>query len=362
MNFRAVTLPERPDPAELAAASPLLAGPLAEAWTRNRHPYRPELLVADDGALLVTHRPRTAQRKVAASAWRPGAGAAVVAALVERMRESGIARLVWEAPGPDAGGPAHPDDVDEVLEAAGFRRLRAPYASAPGTTGVAGWALELVPLPHDEPPFYAQTTDFTCGAVTGLLVANLLDADAGLTGRDRAVDRATELAFWRRATNFPAVDPLGLLVELARELPAEAALDAWISVDGPTLVEGVEPGFELETKELLQRESAREASELGLPVRREWLSMERLRERVAEGARAIVLVDLVPMHDDPTPHWVLLHAVGDDVVLVQDPWLNAERGETWLDGHDLAIADDDFSAMARWGDPAYRAVVLVERR
>lgn len=358
MSFRTVPLPEHPEPAALAAASPLLAGTLDPAWTRNRHPYRPELIVTDDAALLVTHRPHTAQRKVVASAWRPGTAYAAIAALVARMREAGVARLVWELPAEGAG--PHPDDARSVLAATGFRRLRAPHPSAPGTVGVEGRVLELAPIAHLEPPYYAQTTDFTCGAVTGLLVANLLDADAGLTGRSRDADRAAELAFWRRATNFPAVDPLGLLVELRRELPERVGLDAWISVDGPTLLEGVEPGFELDTKRLLQQESAREAAALGLPVRREWLSMERLCERVAEGAKAIVLVDLVPMHDDPTPHWVLLHAAGAEHVLVQDPWLNAERGETWLDGHDLAIGIDEFSAMARWGDPAYRAAVLVE--
>lgn len=389
MSLRTATFDGPPTPAALASRSPLLAGPLHAAWTRHRRPSEPRLVFGDDAALLVTRRPATATIKVCASAWPDDAPAAridaAIGGLIDLARGEGAVRLVWEldadVAGRDAGNAAgrdaagrgtagprrHPAGVRAALERRGFVAPRAPIASGDGTVGVAGLALDLVPLDRDEPAYYAQTTDFTCGAVTALLALGQLDATAGFAGEAPGADRDAELAFWRRATNFPAIDPLGLLVELRRELPEAAAVEAWISVDGPVLLEGVEDGFERDTKVLLQRESARQALALRAPVHRAWLELPALARRIRSGALALVLIDEVPMHDDPTPHWVLAHAAhapaeGEGFVLVQDPWIDAAAGETWLDGHELAIASASFDAMARWGEPAYRAVVLVEPR
>lgn len=348
----------------LAVAAPWLPSPFADAWSRSRKHYQPRLLVSDRAVVLVTQRPATAQLKVVASAWVAGAGAETVDGVVAFARGEGVARLVWEVPIPEpdgerGAGSVHPHELESLLEASGATQLRMSYASAPGSTGVRGWVHDFSDIGHEQLPYYAQTTDFTCGAVTALLAVNQLDDSAGLQGQSTELDRANELAFWRRATNFPAVDPLGLIVELHEEVRGRVGLEAWISVDGPTLLEWVEPGFDRDTKVLLQEESARQALDAGLSVHREWRAIADIAGEIRAGAMVIMLIDERPMHDDPTPHWVLWHAVGDGLVLVQDPWINAEEGETWLDGHDLAITFDEFERMARWGDPAYRAFVVI---
>ena len=341
-----------------AALDELFAGAPAAAWTRSRTPYSPTLIRDGDTAFLVTRRAHTPSVKIAASTWRDlDAALRTLDEFIAAERGAGTARIAFEI---GADSP-HPADAAELLERAGFRALREPYASAPGTVGIGGYVLDLRDRPHPELPYYAQTTDFTCGAVTALLATNALDG-AGLRGQSREDDRDAELAFWRRATNFPAIDPVGLLVELSAELPTSATASAWISTDGPLLLEGEPAGFMRDAKVLLQEESALHARRRGLEIVREWLPVTALRDRLRDGGMAIVLIDERPMHDDPTPHWVLAHAADDEVVVVQDPWINAPEGESWIDGHDLPIAWDDFDAMARWGDPAYRAVVLIDRR
>lgn len=327
------------------------------AWTRSRHPYSPTVVRDGATAFLVMRRPHTASAKVVASTWDDlEAAVGLFEELIAREREAGTARIAWELD--DAPG-THPEDVDRFLTRMGLRPLRDPYPSAPGTVGIRGFALDLRGHDHPELPYYAQTTDFTCGAVTALLATNALDG-TGLRGESRDDDRDAELAFWRRATNFPAIDPVGLLVELAAELSEGASLRAWISTAEPVLLEGQPDGFMRDTKVLLQRESAEQAQRRGLEIVREWTPMATLREHLDGGGLAIVLIDERPMHDDPTPHWVLAHAATDEDVVVQDPWINAPEGETWIDGHDLPIAWSEFDAMARWGDPAYRAIVLIQ--
>lgn len=353
MELQTLPLNDTPTTEQLAPVAELTGGALAEVWQRSRHPYSPQLHLGEGVAFLTMRRAHTAVTKVVASAWRESADIdGAVAALVEYGRERGDARLLWEIP----ATPAHPENILEVLTRAGGWQLRAPYASADGTENVAGWALAVGGGRHPEPPYYAQTTDFTCGAVAALLTVNHF-AGGGLDGVNRQDDRRTELAFWRRATNMPAIDPCALLVELAAELP-EHRVSLTISADGPVLLEGSD-GFMRESKELLQHEARMQAEQAGLPIVTEWQSVSSLVAALQDGAVAIVLIDEVPMHNDPTPHWVIAHAADDRYIYIQDPWINAPEGETWLDGHDLPIALDEFDAMARWGDPAYRAIIEV---
>lgn len=353
MELQTLQLDDTPTEAQLAPVAALTGGELPEAWRRSRHPYHPELHFGDGEAFLTMRRAHTAVSKVVASVWHPDADIdAAVQALLEQSRGRGDARLLWEVPVEPA---AHPDNIREVLTRAGGWQLRAPYASADGTEHIEGWALAAGGDRHPEPPYYAQTTDFTCGAVSALLTVNHL-VGGGLDGSSRQADRRAELAFWRRATNMPAIDPYALLVELAAELP-EHEVSLAISEPGPVLLEGSD-GFMRESKELLQREARMQAEQAGLQITTEWQSVTALAAALRDGAIAIVLIDEIPMHNDPTPHWVIAHAADDRYIYVQDPWINAAEGESWLDGHDLAIAHDEFDAMARWGEPAYRAIIM----
>ena len=119
----------------------------------------------------------------------------------------------------------------------------------------------LVPAAHDEPGYYAQTTLFTCGAVAALIAAE--GSAAGGFGAGVA-DRDVELGFWRRASNYPACEPIGLAVALHDHLgdaPVEVALDS----EGPVLIENF-TGFDRSIRAELQEDSLCQARERGIPV------------------------------------------------------------------------------------------------
>lgn len=347
-----------------------LGGTRATAWERSRHPYEPTVLDRRAGdvplaAVLTTRRPSTAATKIvelwtssdAGSAAGAGPSAADRAAadllddVIAASEGRGDAALKWELP---AGAP-----VPEIAVARGFVPLRAPHSSAPGTLGTDGLVRWHRPLAHAEPPYYAQTTLFTCGAVAGLLAVEVSGA-AGL-GADRESDRDLELAFWRRASNFPAVEPIGLAVVMRESLTDTDAVEVWLDAEGPVLVESYS-AFEHDFRAELQAESLRRAAELAVPVHRERVSADEIAARVAAGDLALLLVDEAPMHGETGPHWVLAHAAGDGVVVIQDPWISSDEGETWVDAHELPIATPDLDRMVAWGPTGYRGVVFVSRR
>ncbi|GAB2451755.1 hypothetical protein HD599_002481 [Conyzicola lurida] len=340
---------------DLAAA---LAPDRLSLWTADRGPQPSTVYVERaDGvpiaAVLATRRPATAATKIADVWLSDGAGAeAALAKLVDAVVDESLSRgdvaVKWQ------GVVASPERY-------GFTPLRTPYASAPGTEGVAGFVRWLRPVPHDEPPYYSQTSTFTCGAVTALLASEIrgsggFGADAG--NRDR------ELDFWRTASNYPTCEPVGLAVALRESLDDAAGtnpVEVFLDHDGPVLLESYTAAFDRSFRAELQANSLQKALGSDIAVRRERVSVAEIESRLRDGELALLLIDLEPMYGFTVPHWVLAHSAGDGVVVIDDPWISVNWGETWVDAHELPIATADLDRMLAWGDDGYRGVVFLRR-
>ncbi|MFF2387866.1 peptidase C39 family protein [Agromyces sp. NPDC058104] len=351
----------------------------AARWASPRAPYSPRIDLAHrDGraaaAALTSRRGATAAVKIVDVWWRDEADAEAAAGLVDeivaRAAAAGDAAVKWEVPlGRELPGFA--------LER-GFVPLAPPHPSAPGTLASHGHVRWLRDVPHEEAPYYAQTTLYTCGAVSGLLAVEATgsvgfagasdaapDGSADAAPADRPApsiaDRDLELAFWRRASNYPAIEPVGLGVVMRETLPAETPVEVFLDHDGPVLIEAY-TGFERDFRAELQAESLRQAATAGVPVHRTRIAIEEVARRIAGGELALLLVDEAPMHGEAGPHWVLAHAAGEGVVVIEDPWISSDEGETWVDSHELPIAYADLDRMVAWGEAGYRGVVFVGRR
>lgn len=324
----------------------------AELWRTPRAGYRPRLSVLSragevSAVALTSGRPATAAATVSAPwASDDAAGADLVRALRAAAVARGDVALKW----------ASPDPLPSFAIAAGFEPLRRPLGAV-GTGATAGGILWLEHLAHREPGYYAQTTLFTCGAVAALMAAGLRGVD-GFTADSH--DRDLELGFWRLASNFPACEPVGLAVTTAEHLGTDA-VEVSLDHDGPVLVEGYS-GFDLSFRAELQAESLRRAEELGLTVTRTRVGVDEIARRVAGGELALLLIDEAPMHAEHGPHWVLAHASdGREFVVIEDPWINRESGETWVDTHELPVRLADLDRLVRWSDAGYRGVIFLGR-
>ena len=332
-----------------------IVGPDRSAlWRTPRAAYRPQLWLVVSGevpvaAVLTTGRPATAATTLVEPWWTSDrALGALLDRIVDAARARGDAALKWRTAG----------EVPAAAIAAGFTTLRAPHGAV-GTESTRGAVRWLVDIPHAEPGYYAQTTLFTCGAVAALMAAGLRGAD-GFAGDPG--DRDRELDYWRRASNYPACEPVGLAVTTAQHFGAagdppriEVALDS----DGPVLVEDYR-GFDLSFRTELQTESRRRAAALGIPITSERVSVTEIARRVAGGELALLLIDEEPMHGEHGPHWVLAHASdGAEVIVIEDPWINRDTGETWVDTHELPVRAADLDRLVRWSAAGYRGVVFL---
>ncbi|MEV0786063.1 peptidase C39 family protein [Streptomyces sp. NPDC050423] len=293
-------------------------------------------------AALVTARPNTAYLKIVDAV---GDVPAAVAAVVAHARRQGLAQVKWE------GWTASPGDA----AAAGFAPLGSPLTRSEGADGpAAGYVRWLGDGGVSEPPYYGQTTHFTCGAVTALVA----QAHAGTLPRE-ALDRQAELTLWRDATNFPACEPVRLGVALRRGWPSSPVV-VHLDTDRPVLL-GHYPEKEQEWRALLQRASRTDAGRAGVPVDPGRLSMTAIRDAIGRGEHVLLLLSLAGMQGFDVPHWVLCHGVVPGAVVIEDPWANAATGDTWVDAHLLPVPDRSLDTMSVIAPDRFRGAVIIGR-
>ncbi len=340
----------------------LLGPEMAARWRIRREHYRPRVLLSadEDGitvAALLSSRPATAALKIVDLWWReaePARSADGVAGMLDRVvaaaRRQQAVVVKWEL---HDGA-----DLPAAARSRGFVPMQ-PNGQRGCGDAVRGFALWLVPIGHDEPRYYAQSTEFTCGAVAALLATELA-GQPGFTG-DHG-DRRLEIDFWRRASNFPACEPVGLAVAVRGHLADERRVEVALHPDTPVLLDEFE-GFDREFRAELQDDSRQHAADLRIAVRGDRVDVGEIARRTAGADIALLLITQAPMHGHDEPHWIVAHASdGRSLVIVQDPWIDGPGGETWVDGHDLPIRLADLDRMLLWGSESHRGVVFLARR
>ncbi|MFJ8753462.1 peptidase C39 family protein [Streptomyces sp. NPDC102441] len=334
-----------------ASPAPLrrLVDEVPERWhTVDRSAHAPHIVaVPGDGedwtaAALVTARPQTSYLKIVDAV---GDVQAAVRAVVAHARGQGLAQVKWE------GWTASP----EAAAAAGFAPLSPPLTPAEEGAGPdAGYVRWLRDGAGTEPPYYGQTTHFTCGAVTALVA----QAHAGTLPRE-ALDRRAELTLWRDATNFLACEPVGLGVAVRRAWPS-SPVTVHLDTERPVLLDHL-PEKEQEWRALLQRTSRTEAGRTGVPVDPRRLSLTAVRSAIGRREHVLLLVSLAGMQGFDVPHWVLCHGVVPGAVVIEDPWAQAAAGDTWVDAHLLPVPDASLDTMSVISADHFRGAVVIGR-
>lgn len=346
-SARSVVVPYEPttSPDHLAK---LVPHEVAERWRAvDRSAHAPHLvIVPGDGgegpvaAALVSARPGTAYLKIVDAV---GDVAAAVAATVAHARRQGLAQVKWE------GWTASPEEA----AAAGFAALGTPLAQSEGAAGpAAGYVRWLRDGVATAPPYYGQTTHFSCGAVTALVA----QVHAGALP-SAALDRQAELKLWRDATNFMACEPVGLGVALRRAQPS-AQVTVHLDADGPVLLDHYQESDQ-QWRALLQRTSRTEAEHIGVPIDPRHLPLTEVRAAIGRQEHVLLLLSLATMLEFDVPHWVLCHGVVPGAVVIDDPWANAATGDTWVDSHLLPVPDASLDTMSTMAPGNFRGAVTV---
>lgn len=207
-------------------------------------------------------------------------------------------------------------------------------------------------------PFYAQTTDFTCGPCC-LMMAMAKEMP------DRALDPVLEIRLWRESTTVfmmsgpGGCEPYGLAVA-AHEFGLGAEIH--VSTPGNLFLDSVRSPEKRSVMALAQEDFRRRAEQYEIPVVPRPFTLGDLRGAIAAGRSAVVLISGYQMFGKKVPHWVLAHGDDGRHIVIHDPWIAEERGESIADAANLPIPYQTFDRVARFGKVGLRAAVFLGRR
>ncbi|HEV7259928.1 MAG TPA: peptidase C39 family protein [Bosea sp. (in: a-proteobacteria)] len=294
------------------------------------------------GFVLGLARPTGALLRLRASWVAPGADAAEIARqlasqLETRSRSAGL--LLWRR------------DAETLMDAELARLLGVE------PTGQR-WLVNTLSNVAGQVPYWRQTTRFTCGPASLMMGIGALQPGT-------LPDRHAEIALWREASSIAGLtgpggcDPIGLA--LAADTRGFSAR-VFHSTDRPILLERVDTEEKRELVGFVQAEFRERAAAAKLAIEARPFSLEDVREALARGEVALVLINQRLTHGRDTPHWILVHGYEDGWFLVSDPWSEPERGESAADVSDLPVASAKLDAMAWFGEPPYRCAVMLGHR
>lgn len=314
-------------------------------------------------------------------------GKVVGYAMVLFRRGSGVARLYSIAVSPDVSGQGvgrllleAAEDIafehDRMLlrlevrednarairiyENGGYRNIGSePDYYEDGATAIRYEKMLRGDVPFETSvPFYAQTSDFTCGPCC--LMMAMSSFDPGFVP-----DPVREIRLWREATTIfmmsgpGGCEPFGLAVAAH-----EAGLSAEIHVSfpGALFLQSVRSAEKRRVMELAQADFRQRAELYEIPVTYEPFAIADVRAAIAGGKLVLVLISGFLMFGKKVPHWVL--AIGDDGehILIHDPWVQVERRETASDAANIPVPYAIFMNMAQFGKDALRAAIILGKR
>ena len=187
-------------------------------------------------------------------------------------------------------------------------------------------------------PFYAQSSEFTCGPACILMVFQFFR-------RRRKPSRSLEFEVWRQCNMIGAkgADPFGLSVplldaghrvHLATRDKKTVNLDLWKRRprENPLSTEG------LRLARFGMAENRKRALRRGLTVEHTALTVERIERSFSEGFLPVALVHMGLVHQLDIPHWVVVTEMGENEIRFNDPYLPGG-------GKDTSVPREGFQKM-----------------
>lgn len=247
-----------------------------------------------------------------------------------------------------------------IYEKAGYHRIgQEPGYYEDGATALRYEKALRGDAPVSTPvPFYPQTCDFTCGPCCLMMAMGRFDPTF-------VPDPVLEIRLWRQATTVfmmsgpGGCEPFGLAVT-AHESGLSAEI--YVSFYGALFLQSVRSAEKRRVMELAQVDFRRRAEHYGIPVKYRAFGLDDIREALAGGRLVLVLVSGFLMFGKKVPHWVLAISDDGDHILIHDPWVEEDRGETTLDAANIPVPYGIFMDMAQFGRDGLRAAIILGKR
>lgn len=202
-------------------------------------------------------------------------------------------------------------------------------------------------------PYYAQTTDFSCGAACLNMVLHHFNPK-------HIMSQANELRLWREATTIfmlaghGGCGPRGLAIAAARRgLQCEVHLSHLSNI----FIHTVKNEDKKQVIDVVHKDFQLECEELKIPIHKKALSISQLKEALSSGAIVLILISTYHFNKSKTPHWVLITAINEKFFFIHDPMIEDEQALP--ERANIPISLKKFSHVTKWGTKQFRAAVIL---
>lgn len=207
------------------------------------------------------------------------------------------------------------------------------------------------------PPYFHQTTDFTCGPTCVLMAMAWADPNF-------RPGPGLEFKLWREATTIymtsgpGGCEPYGLAVTLKKH---GLSPEIFVNQPAPYFLETVQSEDKRRVMRVTQAEFRQEADDLGIRTHLDRLDESALIQAFQSGAVAIVLVSGYHMVRKGVPHWVFAFGHEAGYILLHDPFARQNEHGQPSGPETYAVPPVEFERMTRFGRKNLRAAVLIRK-
>ncbi len=237
------------------------------------------------------------------------------------------------------------------------RRLRGYYEDGEDAWQYEKNILSQKRLTPVHAPYYAQTTDFTCGPASLMMGMKKLDARYAMTRRE-------ELQIWREATTIFMTAGHGGCA------PFGLALSAWqrgynvsvyINSDEIPFIDSVRGDEKKQVVALVHEDFLARMHDTGIEVHQASLTPASLHHHLRAGHGVITLISTWRFNRNKAPHWVFVAAADEDYVYLHDPEADVEE-HPQTDYMGVPVPVDEFVQMACFGRSKLRSTLVLTGR
>jgi ribosomal protein S18 acetylase RimI-like enzyme len=210
---------------------------------------------------------------------------------------------------------------------------------------------------RDAPPYFHQSTDFTCGPACIMMALAWAD-------RNCKPVPAFEFALWREATTMfsgagpGGCEPYGMAVTLKRH---GLVPEMYVSRPGPYFLDNVKSADRRRAMTLTQAEFKRESSALDIPSHFSPVNESLLMSTFDAGNVAIVLVSGYHMIPRGVPHWIFAFGRNGRHVLMHDPAAVRDDQGMAAAAETYAVPWTAFERVIRVGRDRLSAAIVIRK-
>lgn len=204
-------------------------------------------------------------------------------------------------------------------------------------------------------PWYAQTTDFTCGPAALMMAMASIKPDVSLC-------QELELDLWREATSIYMTSghggshPIGLALSAHRRHYQTRVL---LSHKCTLFLDGVRAAHKKAILKNVHKHFLNQAIEKQIPIHYQRITIAILDQWLHAGAAICILISSYRLNGDKAPHWVVLTASDSLCFYLHDPDVD-KLTRSSIDCQNIPVAKDEFAKMIHYGSKRFSSAIVLE--